>query len=140
MAFDISMSFFKLKNVIRINIASKNISNKIRFIRNIAGVKSLTTFHSIFINQSYKDEIDIIFCYFLTPIAQKIIRQNRKVLGNGLEKFQPNDIKTAKMLDITVLSDEDKKRIINIYHMMLDEPNDSYIESLNEIFEKYLCA
>ena len=114
--------------------------NKIRFIRNIAGVKSLTTFHSIFINQSYKDEIDIIFCYFLTPIAQKIIRQNRKVLGNGLEKFQPNDIKTAKMLDITVLSDEDKKRIINIYHMMLDEPNDSYIESLNEIFEKYLCA
>ena len=61
-------------------------------------------------------------------------------LKNPLEKFQPNDIKTAKMLDITVLSDEDKKRIINIYHMMLDEPNDSYIESLNEIFEKYLCA
>ena len=114
--------------------------DKIKFIRNIAGVKSLTTFHSIFINKNYEADIDIIFCYFLTPIAQEIIRQNRKELGNGLEKFQPNDLKTAKMLDITIISDEDKQEIINIYHMMIDKPNDSYIESLNDIFEKYLCA
>lgn len=114
--------------------------DRIKFVRNIAGVRSLTTFHSIFVNQSYQDDIDIIFCYFLTPIAQEIIRENRKELGNGLEKFQPNDLKTAKMLDISVISEDDKEEILKLYNMIRYKNDESCIDSLNEIFERYLCA
>lgn len=114
--------------------------NRLKFVRNIAGVHSLTTFHSIFVNQDHQDDINIIFCYFLTPIAQLIIRENRKELGNGLEKFQPNDLKTAKMLDISVISKHDKKAISKIYDLIVHEYDNSYIESLNKIFERYLCA
>lgn len=112
--------------------------DNIKFVRNLAGTKSLTTFHSIFINNNFLEYIDVIFCYFLTPIAQTIIRENRKVLGSGLEKFQPNDLNTAKMLDIMLISEEDKGRILEIYSKMLKNFNTSYISQLNAIFTAYL--
>ena len=110
----------------------------LKFVRNLANVNSLTTFHSVYVNEPYEKDTDIIFCYFLTPIAQKIIRENRKELGNGLEKFQPGDLKTAKMLDITLLSAEDYARIESIYHNMVKNFQTSQIEELNEIFRSYL--
>ena len=106
----------------------------------MANVNSLTTFHSVFINEPYEKDINVIFCYFLTPIAQSILRENRKELGNGLEKFQPNDLKTAKMLDITVISADDYERINFIYYNMLEEYHSSQIDELNEIFSSYLIA
>ena len=89
--------------------------NRIKFVRNLAGVKALTTFHSIFMKDEHKDLTDIIFCYFLTPTAQTLIMDNRKQLGNGLIKFQPGDISTSKMLDLTVLSEKEKKEIHKHY-------------------------
>ena len=112
--------------------------NGIKFVRNLANVSSLTTFHSIFVNEAYKDDINILFCYFLTPIAQTIIRANRKELGNGLEKFQPNDLKTAKMLDISLLSQEDYQKVSTIYNEMIVDFKLSHIEMLNELFSAYL--
>ena len=38
----------------------------LKFIRNLANVNSLTTFHSVFINEPYEKDINVIFCYFLT--------------------------------------------------------------------------
>ena len=112
---------------------------RIKFIRNLAGVKSLSTFHSIFINREYENDIDIIFCYFLTPLAQEIIRQNRKKLGNGLDKFQPNDLMTAQMLDISLISEEDKKDILDLYESIKEDNDEKNIGLLNDIFKKYLC-
>lgn len=110
----------------------------IKFVRNLAKAKCLTTFHSVFVNEDYSDDIDVIFCYFLTPVAQTIIRQNRKELGNGLEKFQPNDLNTAKMLDINIISDQDRLRIMKIYNEMLIKYDVDYIAELNNIFSTYL--
>lgn len=112
--------------------------DKVKFIRNLANAKSLTTFHSIFINKGYEEYTDLIFCYFLTPIAQRIIKENRKELGNGLDKFQPNDLNTAKMLDITLIIEEDKKAILRIYHEMKNQYTQKQIAVLNDIFIKYV--
>ena len=112
--------------------------HKLKFIRNLANSSSLTTFHSIYINKKYEEDTNIIFCYFLTPIAQNIIRENRKELGNGLEKFQPNDLNKANMLDITKLSIKDKKQINDTYIKLVDNFNTSHVNKLNEIFAKYL--
>jgi adenine-specific DNA-methyltransferase len=112
----------------------------IKFVRNLAGVNTLTTFHSVFINEEYENYTDIIFCYFLTPIAQSIIRDNRKEMGNGLDKFQPGDLNSAKMLDIRVISKDDLDRIGEIYSNMLLKEDDDYIEDLNDIFLTYLST
>lgn len=114
--------------------------NGLKFVRNLAEVRSLTTFHSVYVNAESEKYIDVIFCYFLTPIAQSIIRENRKELGNGLDKFQPNDLMTAKMLDITLISDKDFKKISRIYLDMTKAFSSSQIEELNKIFSSYLIS
>lgn len=110
----------------------------IKFVRNLAGVKSLTTFHSVYVNDVYEDYTDIIFCYFLTPIAQTIIKNNRKELGNGLNKFQPNDLNSAKMLDITLITKKDQRRILNIYNEIKKNYVPAQIILLNDIIMKYV--
>lgn len=112
--------------------------DKIKFVRNLAGSKSLTTFHSIYIKDEYKKYTDLIFCYFLTPIAQTILRANRKELGNGLEKFQPNDLNSAFMVDITMITTEDYNKIMDVFHSLTASISDMKLEILNGIFLKYL--
>lgn len=109
-----------------------------KFVRNLAGAKSLTTFHSVFVNREFIDDVNLIFCYFLTPVAQTIMRENRKELGNGLEKFQPNDLNSANMLDISIISDEDRAEILNIFDKMTQGYKSSLVEKLNTVFLKYL--
>lgn len=112
----------------------------IKFVRNLALTKSLTTFHSVFVNAEYKDSTDLIFCYFLTPIAQTIIRENRKELGGGLIKFQPNDLNTANMLDLNIISTKDILRVSEIYQTMTVHYSYTLVEQLNAIFSEYLLS
>lgn len=109
-----------------------------KFVRNLAGTKSLTTFHSVYVNCKSENDIDVIFSYFLTPIAQAIIRENRKDLGNGLEKFQPNDLNRANMLDISIITEKDKTSIMDIYNEMVLDYKPSLLNDLNAIFMSYL--
>ena len=111
---------------------------KIKFIRNLTNSKSLTTFHSIFVNKNYEKDTDLIFCYFLTPIAQSLINDNRKELGNGLNKFQPNDLNSANMLDLDIITKDDRQNILNIYNDMQSEYNYNQIEKINDIIAKYI--
>ena len=111
---------------------------RIKFVRNLAEAGTLTTFHAVYIKEPYRKYTDIIFCYFLTPIAQHIIRKNRRELGSGLEKFQPGDLKNAKMLDLTCLSDADCRRIMAVYEQLREDVRTEQIQQLNEIFLPYL--
>lgn len=111
--------------------------DKIKFIRNIMGIKTLTTFHSVYVREEYEKYTDLIFCYFLTPVAQTILRTNRKELGNGLEKFQPNDLNSALMLDITSITPEDYEQVMDIYHSLTKTISTSDLNKLNSIFLKY---
>ena len=109
-----------------------------KFVRNVMMAKSLTTFHSIYIHRDYLNDTDLIFCYFLTPTAQSIIRENRKELGNGLEKFQPNDLNNAKMLDVSLVTSQDRKRVLTLYEELKTEPRQELIKELDSLFSAYL--
>lgn len=111
-----------------------------KFIRNLAGIHSLTTFHSVYLYDEYTVYTDLLFCYFLTPIAQSILRGNRKELGNGLEKFQPSDLSAALVLDITKISEGDKDTILKIYEQLCSSESDEsvYIARMNDIFSSYM--
>lgn len=111
---------------------------KIKVVRNLAKVSNLTTFHAVYVNDLYKEYTDIIFCYLLTPLAQTILKNNRKELGNGLDKFQPNDFNSAKMFDLTLLKEIDKKRILQIFEDMKICFCENQVQMLNEIFISYI--
>lgn len=110
---------------------------EVKIVRNLAQLSNLTTFHGIIVKEEYLDLTDVIFSYLVTPIGQTILKQNKKELGGGLDKFQPNDINDAKMLDIRRLEPEQVKRIEEIYQEMVSigDKTEAHISELNKIFE-----
>ncbi len=110
----------------------------IKVVRNEAMIKNLTTFHGIYFNESVsKEEIDLFFCYLLTPIAQELLRKNKREYGEGLDKFEPGDLNNGKVLDIRRLSGKDKKKVLEIYSKIKQEDAKVTIASFNEIFLPY---
>lgn len=112
----------------------------VKFVRNVADVNTLTTFHSIYIKDTYAEDTNLIFCYFQTQIAQELLRRNRKEMGSGLEKFQPNDFNSAEMLDIRVITKADREEVLKLYSNINGKITDDQKEYLNEIFSKYVST
>ena len=125
------------KNVAPIWITTANRGG-LKVVRNTSTAKTLTTFHSIFVNELFYKYIDIIFCYLLTPIAQEILRNNRKELGNGLEKFQPGDLNSAKVVDFLQISKQDLEKIKKISKNTTGNIDIQSINELDKIFRSYV--
>jgi adenine-specific DNA-methyltransferase len=115
--------------------------NGLKFIRNEADISNLTTFHCIYPNQTglfSNTDIDLLFAYLLTDVAKQIFDDNRREYGNGLKKFEPNDINKAKMLDLELLEPKTKQKILELYRLyresVIDEnPNEKYLDHINNI-------
>ena len=115
--------------------------NGLRFIRNEANVSNLTTFHCIYLNIFSAPKADLLFAYLLTNISKDIFNDNRREYGNGLQKFEPNDINKALMVDIDRIGKKDEEKILELYHdyrksELKKKPNESLLQEINEIFEK----
>jgi adenine-specific DNA-methyltransferase len=117
--------------------------NEVRFIINEANICNLTTFHCMYLDMLYKSETDLLFAYLLTDIAKEIINDNRREYGNGLKKFEPNDLNYSKVIDLKVI-DKDSASEISAYYNQFRKSeinkNDgsNCLNNLNEIFEKIL--
>ena len=115
--------------------------DKIKVVRNEMMIKNLTTFHGLFFkdDEIKENDINILFCYLLTPIAQKILRMNKREYGDGLDKFEPNDLNNAYVLDTSKVTNEKKKRILHLYCKLKDSKNNQdVINELNAIFEEII--
>ena len=108
----------------------------IKVVRNEAGVKNLTTFHGLYTDGLSEKEINILFCYLLTPTANKILMQNKREYGDGLDKFEPNDLNNSKIIDIKNLTAEIKTKILACYDELKKLNGDSnvVIQKLDDIF------
>lgn len=113
--------------------------NKIKVVRNETVAKNLTTFHGIYTYTSDSDFQNILFCYLLTPIGQNLLLDFKREYGNGLDKFEPNDINNSQAINLSLLSSEDKAAILSLYEGIKTSINpDKYILLLNDIFKAYL--
>lgn len=115
----------------------------LKFIRNEAGIRNLTTFHCIYLveNLFNKIEIDLLFAYLLTDVAKQIFNDNRREYGDGLKKFEPNDLNKAYMLDLSKLGKNTYKKIISTYQdykisVIQNNENLELIEKINNILKK----
>ncbi|WP_237593070.1 Eco57I restriction-modification methylase domain-containing protein [Actinobacillus pleuropneumoniae] len=112
----------------------------IRFIRNEANISNLTNFHCVYFNRDDLD-VDLFFAYLLTDISKEILDENRREYGNGLKKFEPNDLNKSVMLDLTLLSSEERDRILSLYRdyralELKKEKNSHFLDSINKIFKE----
>ena len=112
---------------------------KLKIIRNEAKAKNLTAFHGLYFNGNVsEDYINIFYCYLITPAAREILKRHKREYGEGLDKFEPNDLNNAMVLDMKAVSQSDKEKILKIYGLLKADNNQSHIIELNEIFEKYI--
>lgn len=108
----------------------------LRFVRNEANVYNLTTFHCVYNNGII--ETDVLFAYLLTSVAKQIFLDNSRQYGNGLVKFEPNDLNKGMVVDLTLLTEREKYYIKEAYKQVKlykNEP-EKYIELLNSFFKK----
>jgi len=113
----------------------------LRFIRNEANISNLTSYHCIYPKQTslfFEVDIDLLFAYLLTDTAKQIFEDNSRQYGNGLQKFEPNDLNKGLMLDLNLLKLSSKKEIINLFKkykkQILEFKNgNEYIQKIDEI-------
>ena len=111
----------------------------LRFIRNEAEICNLTTFHCLYLNLFSADRADLLFAYLLTEVSRQIFNDNRREYGNGLEKFEPNDLNHSKVVDLDKVNLGEEQEIIktlNEYRdgVLKNEEDTSLLDKLNELF------
>ena len=117
----------------------------LRFVRNEANVRNLTCFHSIYPNLFTLAKMDLLMAYFLTDISKEILNDNRREYGGGLNKFEPNDLNGARVIDLDVLDLRTERLIREIYEsyrtsILSSQPDASALEKLNGIFRDVILG
>ena len=82
---------------------------------------------------------DLLFAYLLTDISKDIFNDNRREYGNGLQKFEPNDINKALMVNLDIIEKKDEEEILKLYHeyrksALKKQPKENLLEEINSIF------
>lgn len=91
--------------------------NKLNFIRNTSDATCLTTFHCIYPRESLfgSISIELLFAYLISNTARLIFLDNGREYGNGLNKFEPNDLNKGMMLDLRMLDEGLKQEILRAF-------------------------
>ena len=116
----------------------------LRFIRNEANISNLTTYHCIYPKQTTlfsAIHVDLLFAYLLTNTAKQIFEDNSREYGNGLQKFEPNDLNKGMMLDLGLLCEVTKQQILTLFQQyrlkVLENKNgETLIDEIDKILVK----
>ncbi|MDD2653180.1 MAG: Eco57I restriction-modification methylase domain-containing protein [Sulfurimonas sp.] len=94
--------------------------NGLRFIRNEANISNLTSYHCVYLKESglfSEIDVDLFFAYLLTDTAKLIFQDQAREYGNGLQKFEPNDLNKAMILNLNCLDNDSVKKILDFYKL-----------------------
>ena len=117
--------------------------NGLRFVRNEADVRNLTCFHCFYLDMFAMEKIDILMAYLITDVAREIFNDNRREYGDGLEKFEPNDLNNSKVIDLQVVSQSSVIEILEVFNcyrvsVFQNRPDITLLELLNRIYSNLL--
>lgn len=108
-----------------------------KVIRNACAIQNLTAFHSVFMQPQKAPDTDLFFCYLLTSLAQELLYANKREYGEGLNKLEPSDINRSKVLNLSLLSPEDRSEVRKIYEeLKSSERPELLIDRLDQIFRR----
>jgi len=117
--------------------------NGLRFVRNEADVRNLTCFHCFYLDMFAMEKIDILMAYLITDVAREIFNDNRREYGDGLEKFEPNDLNNSKVIDLQAVSQNSAREILELFNcyrvsILQNRPDITLLELLNRIYSNLL--
>lgn len=118
--------------------------DRIKVVRNEMMIRTLTAFHSIYIEDAAfsTEEINLLFCWLLTPTGQRFLKGNKREYGGGLDKFEPGDLMEADVLDVRKMKSQDRTDVLAYYQKMADtlDPDlqQDMICSIDHIINKYI--
>jgi adenine-specific DNA-methyltransferase len=113
----------------------------LKFIWNTSECKNLTCFHSFYPTEFGKKYLNILFIYLNTKFARTLFDHEKREFGNGLEKFEPNDINKSLILDFEILTKEDVSELQKLQQEFLQETKldkSKIIEKADSILKNYL--
>lgn len=90
--------------------------NGLRFVRNNAQAYNLTTFHCVY--NIGEVDTNILFAYLITDMAKEIFLDNSRQYGNGLVKFEPNDLNKGQVADLRCLTYAEQQFILSAYEKL----------------------
>lgn len=70
---------------------------RFKVIRNTSGAVTLTCYHGFLPNLFGRDHVDGLFLYLHSRAARKILAADMRQYGDGLGKFEPNDLNRARV-------------------------------------------
>jgi adenine-specific DNA-methyltransferase len=111
----------------------------LRFVRNEAKIRSLTSFHAFYPNLFSLAKINLLMAYFLTDLSREILNDNRREYGGGLNKFEPNDLNKASVVNLDLIGPGTERLIQEAYEsyrmsVLRSQPDVDGLERLNTIF------
>ena len=111
----------------------------LRFIRNEANILNLTTFHCVYpqMNLFQDISIDVLCAYLLTNTARCIFEDNSREYGNGLQKFEPNDLNKGNMLDLKKLQKHARQKIETLYRQYLHHNDTRCVDDINAVLVEH---
>jgi len=111
----------------------------VKFIRNNTTTLHLTTFHSIYPQEGLFNDIsvDLLFAYLMTDTAKNIFTDNAREYGNGLQKFEPNDLNKGLVLDLTLLPLSHKQEIHSFYNKYQESYDLHCLASIEQILTEF---
>lgn len=113
----------------------------LKFIWNTSDCKNLTCFHSFYPTEYGKKYLDILFIYLNTNFAKNLFDREKREYGNGLEKFEPNDINKSLILNFEIISKKDIDTLKKLQTKLLSNIGNErakLVEEADLIFKSYL--
>jgi len=111
----------------------------IKFVWNETNCLNLTCFHAFYPSHLGKKYLDILFLYLNTDFAKRLIDREKREYGNGLGKFEPNDINKALIFDFERLAEKTLNRLREMQRAFLvcaPEDRPRVLEEADDILRK----
>jgi len=113
----------------------------LKFIWNTSHCVNLTCFHAFYPSDIGKNYLDIFFLYLHSKIAKELFDREKREYGNGLEKFEPNDLNKSMMVDFHLLENQDRSILSKLQRDFLQshkERRSMILEKADKILENLL--
>lgn len=111
---------------------------KLKLVWNDSNCTYLTCFHGFYPTLIGEKYMNIIFLYLNTPSAIKLLDKERREYGNGLKKYEPNDINKTLVVNFDLLSSEEITVLSKLQKKFLKSGTDreSILKEAEIIFSK----
>lgn len=111
---------------------------ELKFILNETNALNLTCFHGVYLNDTSLDIKKLLFLYLSCPVSYELFILEKREYGNGLSKFEPNDINKSHILNFSKISSDDLNTLHSFANKYIKNLDTSLIEKANKIFRGYI--